>query len=544
MTASLLDYGYTDALPPLLPSLPLPTADLFCGGGGTSEGMRQIAEEEGLAITLVAVNHWEIAISTHSVNHPEARHVWADIEGIEPRNVVPGGYLRLLVASPECIYFSSARGGKPVNDQRRASAGYVLKWVRQLTVDDLILENVPEFEGWGPLYPDTPRNRRLKRVDKPIPERKGELFQKFVHALRRRGYRVEWRVLCAADYGDATIRRRFFLRARSGNRPITWPAPSHARADWRPAREIIDWSVRGRSIYGRKKPLVPPTMRRILTGFDKFSGLAPYLVEYHGDRGGTHDSAGRVRGLSDPLPTQDTSNRFGLATPYLVNIVHTSDKTGKIYPVDEPLRTATTKAEFGLVQPYLTVFRNHADAAAIDGPVPTICANGQHVGVSVPYLVNMKGRSTAANVDAPLPTMTAHAQHLGMATPYLTKYYGTGGAVSVDAPLDTVTTNDRFGLSAPMLHPAGAGDIRHLLAALDDPDPLYRPRVVEIGGVTYLVDILYRMLTPRELATAMGFPPHYIFTGTQGDQVRQVGNAVPVNLAKALCRSALLGVSA
>lgn len=486
--------------------------DLFCGAGGFSTGLLQAARAAGVTVNLTAVNHWDIAITTHSVNHPGARHVWADIEGVQPRTLVPGGRLHAMLASPECIYFSKARGGKPINDQRRSSAQYVLTWLQELRVDELLLENVEEFERWGPLYPADHPEKKLR--NRPIPERRGELFADFVAQLHAMGYHVEWRVLCAADYGDATTRRRFFLRASRKRSSITWPEPTHRRAAfavpsttddiaatplWRSARQVIDWTDPGTSIYRRDPLLCPATMRRILAGLRKFSGLQPFLTEYHGDHPGTRSGDRRTRSIDEPLATQDTSNRFGLVSPYLV------------------------------------VYRNHADALPTSSPLPTICAEGQHLGVASPYLINLKGQSTAATIDAPMPTQTAHAQHLGVVNPYLVKYYGTGAAVSVDNPLDTVTTVDRFGLAQPYL--TAVHD--YLRQALQHPDPLYHPRLVEIDGTTYLVDVLYRMLKPRELANSMSFPADYVFYGNQGDQVRQIGNAVPVGMATALCQSML-----
>ncbi len=90
-------------------------ADLFCGAGGTSSGLLEAAKELGLKVDLIAVNHWDIAISTHSLNHPKVKHFNSDLEKIDPRQVVPGGKLHLLVASPECTHFSKARGGKPIS---------------------------------------------------------------------------------------------------------------------------------------------------------------------------------------------------------------------------------------------------------------------------------------------------------------------------------------------------------------------------------------------------------------------------------------------
>jgi len=451
------------------------------------------ARRLGIPLQLYAVNHCQVAITSHQLNHPRARHVFADIEGISPTQVVAGGRLRLLVASPSCTYHSNARGGKPINDQRRSSASYVTQWARELAPEDVLVENVPEFEGWGPLYPADHSDKKLQL--RPIPERRGEHFRAFVADLQALGYRTEWRVLNAADYGDATSRRRFFLRASRGE--IRWPAPTHSREQWRAAREIIDFDVPGTSIYNRKPALVPATMRRILAGVSKFSGLEPYLVvlRNHAD----------VQSLEETMPTICAEGQH-----------------------------------LGIAQPCLTKLHGGHDACSIDETLGTVTANFQHYGLVQPYLINLKGQSTASDIDAPMPTMTAHAQHLGVCQPYLTKYYGTGTGQSLDDTLGTVTTHDRFALTQPRLLDMAAGS-DYLRRALQHPDPLYRPLIVEIEGVRYLVDILYRMLMPRELAAAMGFPADYLFTGSQAEQVRQIGNAVPVGLAEALCYSILEG---
>lgn len=105
-----------------------------------------------------------------------------------------------------------------------------------------------------------------------------------VRRLERLGYVVEWRILNAADFGDATTRQRFFLLGRKDGEPIAWPTASHAKQPWgdvkrwRAAREIIDWSLKGRSIFGRKKSLSPKTLARIYAGAKKFKWPEPFLV--------------------------------------------------------------------------------------------------------------------------------------------------------------------------------------------------------------------------------------------------------------------------
>ncbi len=155
-------------------------ADLFCGAGGTSNGLVEAASELGIEVDLVAINHWPTAIATHTANHPWARHICARVEEIRPCEVVPRGRLHLLVASPECTFHSIARGGRPIEDQKRVPAWGVIQWAQELYIDNIIIENVPEFIRWGPLGAN----------GKPLKSKVGETYQAFLQALRSLGYRV------------------------------------------------------------------------------------------------------------------------------------------------------------------------------------------------------------------------------------------------------------------------------------------------------------------------------------------------------------------
>ena len=176
--------------------------DLFAGAGGCSTGLLQAAEARGGRVSLVAVNHWPTAVETHTRNHPEAQHFCASIETLDPRVAVPTGKLDLLIAAPECVFHSTARGGKPIDDQRRASAWHILRWLELLHVEEVLIENVPEFQAWGP----------LAKNNRPLKSKKGQTFHAFIAAIQSLNYRVEWKVLNAADYGAATTRRRLFIR--------------------------------------------------------------------------------------------------------------------------------------------------------------------------------------------------------------------------------------------------------------------------------------------------------------------------------------------
>jgi DNA (cytosine-5)-methyltransferase 1 len=125
------------------------------------------------------------------------------------------------------------------------------------------------------------------------------------------------------------------------------------------------------------------------------------------------------------------------------------------------------------------------------------------------------GNGRVHSIRTPIPTLDTSNRYALVVPdlqPFLVKYNGTGGATSVEEPLDTVTAKDRFGL--------------------------VEPRRIE-GEMIGLLDVYFRMLQPHELAAAMSFPKSYVFVGNREQKVRQIGNAVAVNCAKALCKAIL-----
>jgi DNA (cytosine-5)-methyltransferase 1 len=475
---------------------------LFCGAGGSSTGIMDAAADLGRRVDLLAINHWPRAIETHSANHPGQRHICADLDSVDPRKVVPGGRLHLLSASPECTHHSSARGGKPVTDQKRASAWHVLRWAESLYCDSILVENVPEFQSWGPIGAD----------GRPLKSKRGETFKAWLRALESLGYRVEHRILNAADYGEAQTRRRLFVLATRGRRRIVWPDATHAAKSnglpkWRAAREVIDWNLEGASIFGRKKPLAAKTMRRIVAGLERFGGpdLEPFLVVLRG--------TGTARSVDKPLPAITSGgNHLGLAEPFLVTLTH----GGRVHDVAKPLPTITgaNRGEVALVQPFMLSQQSGGAPRSTDDPSPTVAAKGA-VQLVEPFLVPMYGegpkqKPRTHDVDAPMPAVPATGGgKFGVVEPFLVRYNGGDRhGLPVSEPLPTVTSKDRFGLVVP-----------------------------KSNGLA--LDIRFRMLQPHELSAAQGFPDSYTFAGNKGERVKQIGNAVPVNVARALARGLL-----
>jgi len=369
--------------------------DNFAGGGGASTGIEMATGRN----VDIAINHDPAAIAMHRANHPGSKHYCENVWDIDPLEATRGQKVALCWLSPDCTHFSKAKGGKPRDKKIRGLAWVAVRWAATVRPRVIILENVEEFQEWGP----------LDKNGYPLEAQKGRTFRTFINALRRQSYEVDWRELRACDYGAPTIRKRFFLIARCDGRPIVWPKPTHGDpqspvvqagrlSPWQTAGEIIDWSLPVPSVfdsseeimrkYGIRavRPLAANTMRRIGLGVWKFilnnpnphiapvewqsgdhSGpVAAFLAKYHSET--TNDPRGQT--LDRPLLTQDTSNRFALVTARLLKAEKQNPSAERVYafliayygssigqPLSEPLGTVVTKDRFGLVMVHGTPYR-------------------------------------------------------------------------------------------------------------------------------------------------------------------------------------------
>ena len=462
--------------------------DNFAGGGGASTGI-EIAIGRSVDI---AINHDPAAIAMHRANHPTTEHYTEDVWKVDPVEACAGRPVALAWFSPDCKHHSKAKGGKPVSKHIRGLAWVAVRWAKKVHPRVIMLENVEEFMDWG----------RLDENSRPDPRYKGETFRRFVHQLERQGYRVEYRLLRACDYGAPTIRRRFFLIARCDGQPIRWPEPTHGDPDglevlaglkkpWVPVADVLDFSLPCPSIFATSeeiwdqygiravRPLSEKTMARIARGVMKFviENPQPFLIQYHSEQ--NEDMRGQR--IDRPLMTVDASNRYGLVSTFI----------SKYYGGDSV-------------------------AAGTDRPLPTVTAI-DHNAVCAVAVTQFNNNSVGQEVTRPINTLTARANHYGEVCAFLVKYYGNGeNAVSCGDPAPTITAKDRLGL-------------------------------VTVHGQDYqIVDIGLRMLTPRELFDAQGFPPDYIIdvdadgkAYPKSEQVARCGNAVCPPIPTALVRANL-----
>ncbi|MBN8798519.1 MAG: DNA cytosine methyltransferase, partial [Stenotrophomonas nitritireducens] len=429
--------------------------DLFAGGGGASEGLKQAL---GIDPAL-AYNHDVLAIGMHAANHPLTIHHREDIWHADPRIDVAGRPVGWFHFSPDCTHFSQAKGGQPRSHKIRALAWVGVKWIGQLAKVGLAprivsLENVWQMLSWCQLIAkrDKATGRVIKmdgtvaepgervpvQMQQLVPDRKrlGQTWRRFVAVLRSFGYVVEWRKLVASDYGAGTSRERLFLIARRDGEPIRWPEPTHGSGPGQQpkvtAADCIDFSDLGRSIFDRPRPLADATMRRIA------KGLMRHVIE-----------------AAEPI--------------FLTEFANASN--GRTWSPMEPLRTQCAGVKgghFALVAPTLAVLRNNMGDASVKAPLRTVAAGGEHHALVAAFLEQACGgyySGAGHDLRRPAPTICAQGsiQRLVTAdlapelTPeqeagakrvaaFLVNYYGNGTALDLRDPLDTVTTRDRMAL--------------------------------------------------------------------------------------------------
>jgi len=535
--------------------------DNFAGGGGASTGI-EIAIGRSVDI---AINHDPAAIAMHRANHPTTEHYTEDVWKVDPVEACAGRPVALAWFSPDCKHHSKAKGGKPVSKKIRGLAWVAVKWAKAVKPRVIMLENVEEFQDWG----------RLDEKNRPDPRYKGETFRRFVGQLEKLGYHVEYRLLRACDYGAPTIRKRFFLIARCDGQKIVWPEPTHAAPDsievrmgskkpWVPVSEVLDFSLPCPSIFASSeeimeqygiravRPLSENTMKRIARGLMKFvvNNPKPFIVQ-------VNHSGDQFRGqdINDPLDTITAKHGTGVVAPVLMRnnenavgsdarepigtittgghhmliapsmIQYHSEQSEDVrgQTVDKPIMTVDSSNRYGLVEPFL-IQTGYGEREGqkprvldMDKPLGTVVAQSNKFAMAAAFVTQFNNNCDGQSMDAPLNTMTAKSNHFGEVNAFLVKYYGSGdNAVSCELPAPTITAKDRMGL-------------------------------VTVHGEDYkIVDIGLRMLTPRELFDAQGFPPDYIIDVDadgkpypKSEQVARCGNAVCPPIPTALVRANL-----
>ncbi|UJL29957.1 DNA cytosine methyltransferase [Mycolicibacterium vanbaalenii] len=502
----------------------LTLTDLFCGAGGSSTGAIAVP---GVSVRI-ASNHWDLAVETHNTNHPDADHLCADLSQISPRSFPRTD---ILWASPECTNHSVARGRKrdgaqpdlfdemlpdAAAERSRATMWDVPRFAEHHRYSAVIVENVVDAWHWEPF------RAWLMAMDS-LGYEHHVVFLNSMHAQtfgpgapqsRDRMYVVFWRkgnpmpdfvratspAAVCPECGEVRARQVFKRHDRAPwgryRSQYVFRCPNVkcrnqvVEPSFRPAAEIIDWSLLGQRIGDRTKPLAEKTLARIRAGIERY--WAPMLVPVEGRDG------------------------------------------KQAVPVDHPARTMTTRNETGMA--FLTQFRDrvrnidpHAE------PLTTVVADGANHGLVRPaFIAELRGGGSKHRpVSDPLCTVVANGNHHGL----VTTYYGNGGVRPTGDALATVTATERHALL--MRNNTARGDQGQMSTPTSEP-----ARTITTTGHQSLLtadrptidvdDVLFRMLEPREIAAAMDFPPEYVMLGNRREQVRLAGNAVTPPAARDL----------
>ncbi len=550
--------------------------DNFAGGGGASTGIEMAI---GRSVDI-AINHDSDAIAMHKENHPTTKHYCEDVWEVDPVEACNGKPVALAWFSPDCKHFSRAKGGKPLDKKIRGLAWVAIKWALLVRPRVIMLENVPEIRTWCPLGAD----------NKPIKERISETFNGFISILSKGiskdhpafieclsaigvdigspdadtlseglGYNIEYKDLMSCDYGAPTTRTRFYMIARSDGKEIVWPRPTHGDKNcnavkkgellpYRTAAECIDWSIPAQSIFERDKPLAENTLRRIAKGIKKFviDNPEPFIVRYKFDNDpesinkplstvtavNSHyvvtptimcnNTNNNGASADSPLPTVTTGNRNYVVAPSLIQYhSETSKSEVRGQELTKPLMTVDTAPRYALS--VANIMKNYGgnyqgSGSSIDRPLDTVTSK-DHNSLVTAHILTMRNNMDGQAIDEPLSTVSCSGAHHAEVQAFLVKYFSNGQPKSVDAPLDTITTKDRFA-------------------------------VVTIHGEEYIItDIKMRMLQPRELFNAQGFPEDYVIDMEvdgkpypKNKQVARCGNAVTPPVPAALVKANLIDV--
>ena len=482
--------------------------DLFCGAGGTSTGV-ECAMYEGnkCAEVIACVNHDPNAIASHAANHPNALHFTEDIRTLDLTELVAHtnskraanpNALVVLWASLECTNFSKAKGGQPRDADSRTLAEHLFRYIEALTPDYIYIENVEEFMCWGD----------LDENGKPVSKDKGRLYMRWVQTVCKYGYDFAHRLLNAANYGAYTSRTRFFGIFAKKNLPIVFPEPTHCKngrrdmfsslQSWKPVKEVLELSNEGKSIFERDKPLADKTLERIYAGLIKFvaGGKEAFLIKYNSmNQSGKYTAPS----IDEPCPTVATQNRLGVAKVQFLSKQFSGDPNGKNISINEPCGTITT----------------------ID----------HHAVVSTQFIDAYYGNGHEHSIELPSPTLTT-VDRLSLITAdqfILNPQYSSSGG-SIDKPCFTLIA--RMDKMPPYLVSAEKG--KFSIVVYESDTPAMR-KIKEFMAMFGIVDIKMRMLNVGELKRIMGFGSEYTLIGTQAEQKKYIGNAVEVNMSRALC---------
>jgi DNA (cytosine-5)-methyltransferase 1 len=477
--------------------------DLFCGAGGFSSGIAKAAAELEKDVVLIGVNHDQPAVETYKSNF-DAHAYLEDIGDLGPRKVVSdvtGSYtttVDLLVAGPECRTHSTARGGANVDSQSREPAFGILSWLANLDVKKAIIENVKGIQNWG-------------LIEEGNASRDGAVFDVWRNAMNGLGYTTDSKVLKASQYGDPTIRERFFLVLnKTGG--VSFPDPTHSEDDGalpdpRSAATALNLDDIGTSVWTRDLELsgvTPPAssvFQRIADG-----------IKRHCETDAMRQYAELIEPLSASSVPELRSDRVVDAAEAETALDGNSDDESLFLIDTSAVETAECAQQNMIVRQQSGAFPTD-----VSSPVPTVATGGGHA---------------LATTETKALVMPKNGRYGGINSNSL---YQAG-----KEPAHTITTDPRAKLVTPATVALPQGEVVANSESGDgtaDDTSLWlcSPQLFPT-----VFDIKYRQLRPDELKQVQGFAGDFqLAPDAKYKKNKLIGNAVPVNLAGSLAKHVL-----
>lgn len=513
--------------------------DLFCGAGGTSEGVHL---SKGNSKVIACVNHDSKAIESHRLNHPQAKHFIEDIRNPEVvwflkirvdalRKLYPECIITVW-ASLECTNFSKAKGGLPRKADSRTLANHLEMYMEALTPDYLMIENVVEFMSWGP----------LDQKGKPVSKKRGQDYLNWIDSIREYGYRYDWRELNSADFGAYTSRNRFFAQFAKGKLPISWPEKTHTKnpllteglfdnplKKWKPVKEVLNLNNQGNSIFDRKKPLVDNTLKRIYAGLVKFvaNGDDSFIKKYFSGR-----PEGKVISVNGPAGTITTANGQAIVKCDFMLKYNSTNKNGYHKPpsVDEPCPTVAVQNRLGIINAnFLQSYYGNGNAHSIFEPCPTVSTKDRFASIAANFIEQQYGNSKPKSINEPLNTITNNPKFAYVTAKHFLfnpQFKNPGNSIEKPSPT-IIARQDKKPLGIIACEHSGSFNI-----SINKCDSEIMIKIKKFMAYYGIYDIKMRMLEVDELLRIQGFPLGYQLVGNQTDKKKFIGNSVEVNTAK------------
>lgn len=382
-------------------------------------------------------------------------------------------------ASLECTNFSKAKCG-PKDCDSRTLAEHMFRYLDAINPDFFWVENVEEFRTWGP----------LDENGNPDKAYLGVYYKEWVNKLSTEYFSGDYfdETLVAADFGARTIRKRLFLQFAKDSRLIGIPVQTHSRdgrlkEKWLPVKDVLNLDKFGKSIFNRKKAIVPKSLRRIYLGLKKHGHgeKATFGIKYYGQLG--------FQDMEDPCCTLTTKDRVSL-----VSTQH-----------------AFIKQDYGT-----------SHSRSLDIPMGTLTTSPKGDVVSVQFVHNPQYGGSTRSINDPAATIIARQDKapIGLTTAV------RGNEIDKEIVFGSCSSKLDIEVN-------GSKIIYHVKETDDE----YMHEIKKYMYENDLVDIFMRPLDIPEMLQIQGFPKNYKMCGTQTEQKKGIGNSVEVCTGIALFKA-------